>query len=354
MSSGPTALLAAFDLLVNAVGSFLVAALIVAAAVRVFRIGAGRTAQLLWATPFVKVLWDAARGIPDNAYFWARIAGISQQKGSFMAGGGVQIMVPVLQLSLASLTSQGSFPSTIADLAAVGLARRAAPAAPAILASLLLGVAAVKLALRIARVIRGEGERARLRAGADRVAVRRVGRRDVEVFVSSTHEGAPFTGGALRPYVCFPAATFAALSPDERDAALEHELAHVAHHDLVLALGLDVLGDLLWFIPGSRAVRRRIDASCEHLADAAAVRAGASPVHLAAALVRVRELLATAPAGPFAALLRPRSELARRVTALLGKAAPGPRWGFHRPWAGALLTLWVMASALLSTFFGHR
>jgi Zn-dependent protease with chaperone function len=357
VSRAHLALLAAFDLLLNAPGSFLVAALVVAVAVRLFRVGPGRAAQVLWAVPFVKTFFDAARGIPGDAFFWARFDGVVQRLGAFMAGGGFVFGVPTLQLRLGAVTEQGRYPSTVADLAATFLYRRVGPGAPAAVAVGLLAVAAARITARVGRLLVGEGERARLRAHARLLGTRRAGGREVEVFVSPEHRGAPFAGGVLRAYVCFPEAAFAALSPDERDAALEHELAHVAHRDLLLATALDLAGDVLWFVPGAGAVRRRFDAACEHLADGAAVRAGASPVSLAAALVRVHELVASHRAGPRMALLRPRSVLARRVAALLapgGPGAPGPRLGFQRRFAGPLLTGVIAAAALLSVLGGHR
>jgi BlaR1 peptidase M56 len=370
VSAARVALLAAFDLLVNAVGSFAVAAIVVALAVRALRVGPGRAARVLWSVPFAKVVWDAAHGIPSGAFFWVRIAGTPQRLGTFMVGAGFKYVFPLLSFGLAALTDRGRYPSTIGDLAAVLLGRRVSPSAPLFAAGLLVGVGVARVAVRVARLVHGEGERGRLRAGAlsrwgrERpqtpgplrgtlhLGVRRVGRRDVEVYASGAHQGAPFTGGVFRPYVCFPLATFDALSPAEREACLAHELAHVAHRDLLLAIALDLMGDLLWFVPGRGAVRRRIDASCEHLADLAAVRSGVSPLDLATALVRVRDALLAAPATPASTLVRPRSQLARRVAALLGRA-PRPRWGLDRPWASAALTAWVAAAALLSSLFGH-
>lgn len=347
-----TALLVAFDLLFNAIFSFWVAAAVVVIAVRAFRVGPGRAARVLWSLPFAKVLWDAAHGIPAGAFFWARIEGTRQQLGSFMAGAGLTYVIPKLHFALAAHTDRGKLPSTVADLVAGLLTRKISPIAPAVIAVGVLGVALARVGVRIARIASGERALARLRALAVHAGSRRVGRRLVEIFVSPEHRGAPFTGGLVRPYVCFPEATYAALSPAEREAALEHELAHVARRDLLLATLLDLLGDLLWFVPGSRAVRRRIDASTERLADLAAVRAGASPLDLASALVRAHELMGRVAAPASAALLRPRSELARRVAALLGRA-PAPRFGFQRPWAAALLTAWLAAIALSSTLAGH-
>ena len=329
------------------------ATVVVALGVAALRIQPGRAARVLWSLPFAKAIWDAVHGIPADAFFWARIEGTRQTLGSFFAGAGLHLVVPSVRLGLAAITEKGRFPSTAADLVAGLLSRRVSPLAPAVIAALWIGVAFVRVGLRVSRIARGERVRLRLRAEAERLGDRFAGARRVEVFVSRAHVGAPFTGGLAQPYVCFPEATYALLSPDERAAALAHELAHVARRDLLVATALDLVGDLLWFVPGARLVRRRIDASTEYLADVAAVRAGASPLDLASALVRAREAIVRDTGALTAALVRPRSELARRVAALLGKA-PRPRLGFGRPWAAALWTAWLAAIALTSTLAGRN
>ncbi|APR79256.1 Cell division protein FtsI [Minicystis rosea] len=346
------ALLAAFHLLVNAIGSFLVGALVVGLAARAFRVGPGRVQQALFSIPFLKVVWDAAHGIPQGSYFWARLDGVEQRLGSFMAGAGFEVIVPRLHIAFASTTDRGKLASTVADFAAVGLSRHVAPRAPMVIAAVVLVIGAARVARRIARLVHGEGERDRLLVSARLIDTRSVRGREVSVLVSTRHHGAPFTGGLLRPYVCFPAATFAMLTPEGREAALLHELAHVAHRDLLLATVLDVLGDLLWFVPATRVVRRRFDAATEHLADRAAVRAGAAPVALATALLCVREALASDSTAAASALVRPRAELARRIEALLGRA-PRPRLHLERAWVGALFIAWIAAVALRSTLGGH-
>jgi beta-lactamase regulating signal transducer with metallopeptidase domain len=342
----------AFDLLVNAVGSFAIAALIVALAVKATRLGPGRAAQALWLVPFAKVVWDAAQGIPGDAFFWARLAGVRQNIGSFMVGAGMKTVVPAFHAAFAAITDVGKRPSTIGDYAAVLLTRRIGPSAPLIVAAGALSVVLARVVLRLVRLVLGERERTRLRARACLLEVRRVGRQRVEVFVSSEHRGAPFTGGIVSPYVCFPEATFEVLSPGERAASLEHELAHIAHRDLVLGTALALLEDVLWFVPGRAAVRRRFDAATEALADRAAVKAGASPVDLAMALLRVYEALASVRTAASPALIGWRSQLAERAAQILGRA-PRPRLGLDRPWAQALFAGWVAAAALVSTLFGH-
>ncbi len=352
-SEGPMALRVAFDLLVNALGSFGVGALFAALACAVLRPGPGRRAQLLWAIPFAKVVVDAAHGIPEDAFFWARATGVPHSQGSLRLGFGVaHFFVPEVQVGLAAATQRGALESTWADYAAMFCKKHGAPWAPALLAALVLGVGVALVARRLLRLVAGERSRARLRGHATLLDVRRLGRarREVEVFLSTEHEGAPFTGGLLRPYVCFPARTFAALSPAEREAALAHELGHVAGHDLALFTALGVLRDILWFVPGAGAVARRIEASAEHLADRAAVRSGASALDLASALVRTATLLVAGKAQATPALAGRGSQLARRVRALTAGAHRASR---SRQIAGALACAWVIAAALSSTFAGH-
>jgi hypothetical protein len=124
----------------------------VAIAVRAFRIGPGRAAQVLWSVPFVKVVWEAAHGIPEGAFFWARLEGTQQRLGSFMVGAGLKYIVPLLSLGLAADTDHGRYPSTLGDLAAVFLSRRVAPGAPLVAAAALLGVGAARVAVRLVRL----------------------------------------------------------------------------------------------------------------------------------------------------------------------------------------------------------
>jgi len=80
--------------------------------------------------------------------------------------------------------------------------------------------------------------------------------RDVDIYLSDVHEGSPFTGGLLRPYVCFPLHTFETLSRSERRAALAHEIAHVRRLDAFIITLVGLVKDVFWFVPLMAAARR--------------------------------------------------------------------------------------------------
>jgi hypothetical protein len=341
-----------FNLLANAIGSFLVAALVAAIGARAFRVGDGRWKQIFLILPLGKVAIDLAGGVPEASFFWARLGGAQQELGQFQAGVGVERVVPVIRLTLGALHAGATHPQSLAEPLATLLSRRLGQGAPGALAACVLCCGLALLAARLAGAIGA------LRAGEQRrrsgrlVERRRVGLRWVEVVVSDGG-GVPFAGGLLRPHVCFPSETFEALTPGEREAVLRHELGHIAHHDLLLFAALGLFADLFWFVPGLRACCRAARAQAELCADQAAVAAGASPAELASALVRVSELTLTAR-GPLMGLTRGEPLLSRRVLTLVGAVAePPPRLGFGRLAGRLIATAWVAAIVLRSTAFGN-
>jgi beta-lactamase regulating signal transducer with metallopeptidase domain len=52
----------------------------------------------------------------------------------------------------------------------------------------------------------------------------------------------------LHPYICFPENAFRALSDSEREAVIQHEIAHIRHWDLLATLTVKVLGDVFWLL----------------------------------------------------------------------------------------------------------
>jgi beta-lactamase regulating signal transducer with metallopeptidase domain len=94
------------------------------------------------------------------------------------------------------------------------------------------------------------------------------------VLVESAFVGAPATAGALRPHVLLPAG-WRELPRDTIDAAVRHELAHVARRDYLVLLAIDVIGAVWWFHPVAWLARRRVRWFAELACDAdAAVAVG--------------------------------------------------------------------------------
>ena len=115
-------------------------------------------------------------------------------------------------------------------------------------------------------------------------------RRRFEVLVSPSAVG-PFVFGLWRPTLVLPAAVLAGLTPDQLEAVLLHELAHLRRYDDVVNLLQRLMEAVFFFNPAllwmSNVLRREREAAC----DARAVACTGSPFSLAEALVRVAEAL---------------------------------------------------------------
>jgi hypothetical protein len=301
-----------FNMLANSFGSFLLTLVIVYGALWLFRFGPCRCRLWLLSLPFAKLLLELAGGVPESSFLWAKLAGKTQDLGSFRAGFGVSQFGPKLTFALGAFSGGLIYPQSLGDVLDSGLTKHVARGLPGALAAAVVLIGLTRLAIRVTR------SRAFLRdvlRGARVIDRRSVGRRSVAVLVSEQYVGVPFAAGMLRPRVVFSARTHAAFTDAERAAALQHELAHVAHHDLALLAGLGILEDLFWFLPGARGLVVRIRAVLEQRADDAALTAGAQPVALASALVHASEILRDPVPG--IAILDRRSLLQLRVHRLL-------------------------------------
>jgi beta-lactamase regulating signal transducer with metallopeptidase domain len=319
--------LASFNLLVNAAVSLLGAWIIVGLGTWLLRIRDGRLRIALLLLPFAKAVYELLRGIPQSSFFWAKLAGATQELGAFRIGFGVTMpFVPVVHVSLGAVSGGHTYAQGIGDLAATALARRLGPSAPVVLGLVLGAVVLGCVLVGAVRMIRAARERTRVLRDATVLEVRPLGgRRTVRIVIAEDVGAVPCAGGILRPWVCFPRSIFDALSHDEREAVIAHELAHIRHYDVLLLGVVAILRALFGFVPGAIWLARAIRAQCEIAADAAAARLVA-PTTLASAIVRVAEracLDARIPSDELA-LIRPGRLLTRRITTLLGRPANAP------------------------------
>jgi Flp pilus assembly secretin CpaC len=131
----------------------------------------------------------------------------------------------------------------------------------------------------------------------------------------------PVAFGIFHPTVAVPADFETRFTPVQREAMLAHELAHLANRDPLWLLVAELVCALAWWHPLMWWARRQFRAACESAADEASTLVPGGRVALAEALVNFgREL--TAPGGVGVAGSGLKSELARRVKALLA-GAPG-------------------------------
>jgi beta-lactamase regulating signal transducer with metallopeptidase domain len=174
---------------------------------------------------------------------------------------------------------------------------------------------------------------------------------------------APVACGLIRPTIGLPATFDEQFSPDQRQAILVHELAHLAARDPAWQLVGDLAAAALWWHPAAWWTRRRLRIASELAADQASLLIPGGPDHLAASLVALGRQMAAPPRLGWLSIRGTgyRSNLGRRAERLLslrGSADHRPRHG--RLWvarAAAALTLvllvvlvtaWVRPQAALA------
>ena len=154
----------------------------------------------------------------------------------------------------------------------------------------------------------------------------------------------PTVIGVLRPMVLLPATMATGWSPEDIEAVLVHELAHLARWDHWANLIQRVIEAGLFFHPAVWLVSRQIRIEREHCCDDLAVAATGQRLGYAASLLKVAEagLAGRRPAVAAAALAASDgspSALRTRILRLLGPTnAPGVR----------LLRAWPISLAILA------
>jgi beta-lactamase regulating signal transducer with metallopeptidase domain len=142
----------------------------------------------------------------------------------------------------------------------------------------------------------------------------------------SLQASGPFVMGLFRSVVVVPVSALAALTPDQLEAVLAHELAHVRRADYLWNLLQTLVETLFFFHPAVWWIGRRLREEREHCCDDLALAACGDPLAFATALCTLE-----AARGPALALAlaidghRPASALRLRVAHILGETVPAPR-----------------------------
>ena len=105
----------------------------------------------------------------------------------------------------------------------------------------------------------------------------------------------PTAVGWLRPAILLPASAFTGLTPQQLEAVLAHELAHVRRHDYLVNVLQTGVETLLFYHPAVWWVSRQIRAEREHVCDDMAVRVTGDAMTYARALTRIERLRSAAP-----------------------------------------------------------
>ena len=141
----------------------------------------------------------------------------------------------------------------------------------------------------------------------------------------------PSVIGWLRPVILAPVAVLCGLAPEQVEALLAHELAHIRRHDYLVNVLQGIAESLLFYHPAVWWISNQIRAEREHCCDDLAVAASGDVLVYARALA---ELESRRPAHFKAALSANDGSLLRRIQRLADPVAA------HRPagWGVALLS----------------
>lgn len=117
--------------------------------------------------------------------------------------------------------------------------------------------------------------------------------RKVQLFISK-HLQVPVMIGFLRPIILLPAAMVNNLSPDQLEAILLHELAHIKRNDYLLNIFQSIVETILFFNPFVWWISKNIRLEREHCCDDLVIAGTVQPLQYARALVALEEYRLTA------------------------------------------------------------
>jgi TonB family protein len=168
-------------------------------------------------------------------------------------------------------------------------------------------------------------------------------RRTVQ-FLQSLYVRVPTVVGWLRPVVLIPVSAIAGLAPQQLDALIMHELAHIQRHDALINIFLLVVETILFYQPAVWWVNRRIRIERENCCDDLAVlRCGDALMYV--------EALASLESGRFPprlALAANGGKLRNRVARLLGVPSDNPQRYSLPAIAGAAIVSLVVGTVAIA------
>ncbi len=165
----------------------------------------------------------------------------------------------------------------------------------------------------------------------------------------------PTVVGVIKPTVLLPFSFASALSPEQVEMLLSHELAHIRRHDLLVEVIQRIVEALLFFHPAVWWISRRVRIERENCCDDLVLAAGGKAKAYASSLVDMAEqtLLSSAKSPVAAAKLNavgPFSQLRQRIARLM-RGTEHERMRLKRSWIVGL-ALVVTACVVVSSLVG--
>lgn len=352
----------AFNILFNTVLSFFVGITMAVVAMFVFRIKRPSFHLYLYSLPFLKIIYDVFRGVPPDSYVWTDLNYLALPTGYgrwLSLSLGWSNFAPIIAMRLAvgnklknemaeSVLYSVSVPDVLYSWALDHIGEYS-------ITVVLGGVLLTSLVLIARRLISWvQFERSRFldrKLVCKPIEIRKLAIRRIDIYVSPSYSGSPFTGGLLKPYICFPEGTYGMLTGEEREAVVAHEIGHIRHFDLQQSLMLSIMGDLFWFVPFYRLVSCEIDGLREIVADQYAAKSKVGHAVLAQAMIKIREINFSLPEPAlYSAFAKNQSIFAKRI-ALILKQGNECRFASFQNLAHLIGGL-VVTGAVLSANFG--
>jgi beta-lactamase regulating signal transducer with metallopeptidase domain len=103
----------------------------------------------------------------------------------------------------------------------------------------------------------------------------------------------PLTMGFLRPVILIPASLLSNLPPDQIEAILLHELAHIRRADYIVNLLLSIVEILFFYHPAYWWIARQVKLEREHCCDDQVLKKSGDQIAYAQALIAVQRLSIT-------------------------------------------------------------
>ncbi|MEN0059525.1 MAG: M56 family metallopeptidase [Bdellovibrio sp.] len=347
-----------FNLLVNSILSLAIGLMLVYFFIWFFRVETGRWKVFLLSLPFIKIIYDFARGVPEKSVLFSGVDPFTLPPNHqlLFIGASFDGWMPYVSTAFSVNALDGKvYNSSIGDYLLIWLHRTFGNEIPLIIVSSVLSLSLALLTIRVVQYYNFEKGRRKDRASCSTFKTMMAGQRNVDVYISNHFSGTPFTGGIMRPYICLPEDAIQKLTPEELDAVIAHEMGHVRYYDLLVTVLIQSLGDLFWFVPGYRWLSRKIDRLREVVADSWAVSSNVKPHLLASALLKLKEI----PEGSdrfvlYSAFFREKSLLKERVERLIGDVKEKrPRFGWQNRWIRYGVTIFISVVVLNSVFGGN-
>jgi beta-lactamase regulating signal transducer with metallopeptidase domain len=166
--------------------------------------------------------------------------------------------------------------------------------------------------------------------------------------VATDRVESPSVVGWLRPVILAPVGVLCGLRPEQVEALLAHELAHVLRHDYLVNVLQGIAESLLFYHPAVWWISNQIRAEREHCCDDLAVAASGDVLVYARALAELESMRpAHFPANFNATLSANDGSLLRRIRHLTNPVAAQSLAGWGAAWSlGALLLLGIAGVAV--------